>query len=197
MNLRAAVERRNAQIGILEADLAARQQREAFLSARLKDALASIDPNVPKLHADIAAYDEQLRELKHELDQARGLVQEKDADLQVAEESIRNLEIELRDKTGKLDEASVTVEEWRAVIAESQRSILQRDGRIQQLEADLQKRSPPWWIRRATPAKRSRSKGRRVCSFAPTAIPISSTCWVGARASAAARTTNWCSTPNT
>jgi pSer/pThr/pTyr-binding forkhead associated (FHA) protein len=32
------------------------------------------------------------------------------------------------------------VEEWRAVIAESQRSILQRDGRIQELESDLQKR---------------------------------------------------------
>jgi pSer/pThr/pTyr-binding forkhead associated (FHA) protein len=41
---------------------------------------------------------------------------------------------------GKLDEANVTVEEWRAVIAESQRSILQRDSRIQQLETDLQKR---------------------------------------------------------
>ena len=140
MNLRAAVERRNAQIGMLEADLAARQQREAILNARLKDALASIDPNVPKLHADIAAYDEKLRELKYELDRVRGLVQEKDADLQVAEENIRNLEIDLRAKTGKLEEASVTVEEWRAVIAESQRSILQRDGRIQQLEADLQKR---------------------------------------------------------
>ena len=140
MNLRATVDRRNAQIGILEADLAARQQREALLSARLKDALASIDPNVPKLHADIAAYDEKLREFKLELDRVRGQVQEKDADLQVAEENIRHLEIEVRAKTGKLDEASVTVEEWRAVIAESQRSILQRDGRIQQLEADLQKR---------------------------------------------------------
>ncbi len=58
----------------------------------------------------------------------------------MAEESIRNLEIEVRDKTGKLEEANVTVEEWRAVIAESQRSILQRDGRIQQLESDLEKR---------------------------------------------------------
>jgi len=35
---------------------------------------------------------------------------------------------------------SVTVEEWRAVIAESQRSILERDGRIRDLEADLEKR---------------------------------------------------------
>ena len=69
------------------------------------------------------------------------LATEKDADLQVAEESIRNLEIEVRDKTGKLEEVSVTVEEWRAVIAESQRSILQRDSRIQQLEADLEKRA--------------------------------------------------------
>ena len=46
----------------------------------------------------------------------------------------------MRDKTGKLEEVSVTVEEWRAVIAESQRSILQRDSRIQQLEADLEQR---------------------------------------------------------
>jgi pSer/pThr/pTyr-binding forkhead associated (FHA) protein len=46
----------------------------------------------------------------------------------------------VRDKTGKLEEANVTVEEWRAVIAESQRSILQRDVRIQQLESDLEKR---------------------------------------------------------
>jgi pSer/pThr/pTyr-binding forkhead associated (FHA) protein len=46
----------------------------------------------------------------------------------------------VRDKNGKLEEANVTVEEWRAVIAESQRSILQRDGRIQQLESDLEKR---------------------------------------------------------
>jgi uncharacterized coiled-coil protein SlyX len=140
MNLRATVDRRNAQIGMLEADLGARQQREASLSTRLKEALASIDPNVPKLHADIAASEERLRELKQELDRTRSLVHEKDADLQVAEENIRNLEIELRAKSGKLEEASVTVEEWRAVIAESQRSILQRDGRIQQLEADLQKR---------------------------------------------------------
>jgi pSer/pThr/pTyr-binding forkhead associated (FHA) protein len=68
------------------------------------------------------------------------LATEKDADLQVAEESIHNLELEVRDKTSKLEEVSVTVEEWRAVIAESQRSILQRDSRIQQLETDLEKR---------------------------------------------------------
>jgi pSer/pThr/pTyr-binding forkhead associated (FHA) protein len=48
--------------------------------------------------------------------------------------------MEVRDKSGKLDEANVTVEEWRAVIAESQRSILLRDSRIQQLESDLEKR---------------------------------------------------------
>ena len=80
------------------------------------------------------------RSCTRELAAAMVLATEKDADLQVAEESIRNLEIEVRDKTGKLEEASVTVEEWRAVIAESQRSILQRDTRIQQLEADLEKR---------------------------------------------------------
>ncbi len=139
-NLRATVARRNSQIAMLEADLAARQQREALLNTRLEKALASVDPNAPKLHADIAAGDEKLRELKRELDRVRNLVNEKDADLQVAEENIRNLEIDLRHKTSKLEEASVTVEEWRAVIAESQRSILQRDGRIQQLESDLQKR---------------------------------------------------------
>jgi pSer/pThr/pTyr-binding forkhead associated (FHA) protein len=58
----------------------------------------------------------------------------------VAEEYIRNLEIDVRDKNSKLEEANVTVEEWRAVIAESQRSILQRDGQIQQLQTDLEKR---------------------------------------------------------
>jgi pSer/pThr/pTyr-binding forkhead associated (FHA) protein len=48
--------------------------------------------------------------------------------------------MEVRDKTVKLEEASVTVDEWRAVIAESQRSILQRDSRIRQLEAEVEKR---------------------------------------------------------
>jgi hypothetical protein len=140
-NLRATISHRNSQIRILEADLAARQQRETSLSTRLTEALASIDPNVPRLHADIAAGNERIAELKAELAQARHQSQEKDADLQVAEESIRGLEVELADKTRKLEEASVTVEEWRAVIAESQRSILQRDSRIQQLESDLQKRA--------------------------------------------------------
>jgi hypothetical protein len=138
MNLRATVARRNAQIAMLEADLAARQQREAMLAGRLSEALASIDPDVPRLHADMAARDEKLRELKAELELARSRAREMDDDLQVAEESIRQLEKELSDKASKLEEASVTVEEWRAVIAESQRSILQRDSRIQQLETDLQ-----------------------------------------------------------
>ncbi|HUQ10827.1 MAG TPA: FHA domain-containing protein [Steroidobacteraceae bacterium] len=138
MNLRATVARRNSHISMLEADLAARQQREALLGNRLTDALASIDPNVPRLHEDIAARDEKLRELKAELELARARVREMDDDLQVAEESIRQLENDLGDKSSKLAEASVTVEEWRAVIAESQRSILQRDSRIQQLETDLQ-----------------------------------------------------------
>jgi hypothetical protein len=138
MNLRATVARRNSQISMLEADLAARQQREALLGSRLTDALASIDPNVPKLHQDIATRDEKVRELKAELELAHARAREMDDDLQVAEESIRQLENDLSDKSNKLEEASVTVEEWRAVIAESQRSILQRDGRIQQLETDLQ-----------------------------------------------------------
>jgi predicted nucleic acid-binding Zn-ribbon protein len=139
-NLRAAVARRDAQIGVLEADLMARQQREASLGARLADALAATDPHVPHLRSEIVDLSEQIRALNAELRAAQTRASEKDEDLQVAEESIRNLEIEVRDKTSKLEEASVTVEEWRAVIAESQRSILQRDNRIQQLEGDLEKR---------------------------------------------------------
>ncbi|MEO8019103.1 MAG: FHA domain-containing protein [Pseudomonadota bacterium] len=140
MNLRATVARRNAQIAMLEADLAARQQLQTQLSLKLSDALASTDPHVPELRGELHAREEQIRLLKADLEMTRAHAAEKDQDLQVAEESIRNLEIEVRDKTGKLEEANVTVEEWRAVIAESQRSILQRDGRIQQLEADLDKR---------------------------------------------------------
>ena len=140
LNLRATVARRNAQIAILEADLAARQQRESQLSARLSDALASTDPYVPHLRTELHARDEQIRLLKLDVELARSHAAEKDHDLQVAEEYIRNLEIEVRDKTSKLEEANVTVEEWRAVIAESQRSILQRDGQIQQLQSDLEKR---------------------------------------------------------
>jgi hypothetical protein len=140
MNLRATVGRRDAQIAILEADMHARQQREVELKSRLAEALASTDPFVPQLRGELSARDEDIRQLKADLEQARAHLLEKDQDLEVAEESIRNLEIEVRDKTGKLQEANTTVEEWRAVIAESQRSILQRDSRIQQLEADLDKR---------------------------------------------------------
>jgi pSer/pThr/pTyr-binding forkhead associated (FHA) protein len=119
----------------------ARQQRESLISVRLADALASTDPYVPQLRSELHARDEQIRLLKLDVELARSHAAEKDHDLQVAEESIRDLENEVRDKAGKLEEVSVTVEEWRAVIAESQRSILQRDGRIQQLESDLEKRS--------------------------------------------------------
>jgi hypothetical protein len=140
MNLRATVARRNSQIAMLEADMSARQQRESQLSARLSDALASTDPYVPHLRTELHARDEQIRLLKLDVEIARSHATEKDHDLQVAEEYIRNLEIEVRDKTSKLEEANVTVEEWRAVIAESQRSILQRDGQIQQLQSDLEKR---------------------------------------------------------
>ena len=140
MNLRATVERRNAQIATLEADMAARQQRESLISTRLADALASTDPYVPQLRSELHARDEQIRLLKLDVELARSHAAEKDHDLQVAEESIRNLEIDVRDKNGKLEEASVTVEEWRAVIAESQRSIAQRDNQISQLESDLAKR---------------------------------------------------------
>ena len=140
VNLRATVARRNAQIATLEADLVARQQRESQLSSRLAEALASTDPYVPQLRAELHAREEQIRLLKLDVEIARSHAAEKDHDLQVAEEYIRNLEIEVRDKTSKLEEANVTVEEWRAVIAESQRSILQRDGQIQQLQSDLEKR---------------------------------------------------------
>ena len=140
MNLRATVARRNAQIAMIEADLQARQQREASLNARLAEALASTDPHVPRMRDELIARDEEILQLKADLELARAQAAEKDQDLQVAEESIRNLEIDVRDKTGKLEEANVTVEEWRAVIAESQRSILQRDGRIQRLEYDLERR---------------------------------------------------------
>ena len=141
MNLRATVERRNSQIAFIEAELIARQEREMRLSSRLDEALASTDPYVPRLRDELVTRDEHIARLKAELELARSHAAEKDQDLQVAEESIRNLEIEVRDKTGKLEEANVTVEEWRAVIAESQRSILQRDGKIQQLEKDLEKRA--------------------------------------------------------
>jgi len=140
VNLRASLARRDGHIGTLEADLAARQQREASLFARLADALAAADADVPYLRAQIVARDQRIHQLTLEFAATKVLATEKDADLQVAEESIRNLELDVRDKTGKLEEVSVTVEEWRAVIAESQRSILQRDNRIQQLEADLEKR---------------------------------------------------------
>jgi pSer/pThr/pTyr-binding forkhead associated (FHA) protein len=140
-NLRAGIARRDSQIAMLEADLTARAHRERVLGEQLSEALASIDPNTPDLRNEIAARDEQIRRLNAELRAALKLADEKNEDLQVAEESIRHLEVEVRDKTGKLEEASVTVEEWRAVIAESQRSILQRDSRIQQLETDLEKRA--------------------------------------------------------
>jgi pSer/pThr/pTyr-binding forkhead associated (FHA) protein len=140
VNLHASLARRDSRIGTLEADLVARQQREASLHARLTDALAAADADVPDLRAQIMARDKRIHQLTLEFAATRVLATEKDADLQVAEESIRNLELEVRDKTSKLEEVSVTVEEWRAVIAESQRSILQRDSRIQQLETDLEKR---------------------------------------------------------
>jgi predicted nucleic acid-binding Zn-ribbon protein len=139
-NLRTALDRREQQIAALTADLAARQEREVLLTSRLSHAVADSDPHVPALRAELAERAEQVRTLTAELSAIRGAAADRNADLEVAEENIRNLEIEVRDKTGKLEEATVTVEEWRAVIAESQRSILQRDSRIQQLEADLEKK---------------------------------------------------------
>ena len=140
VNLRATLERRDIRIGVLEADLSARHQRERVLTARLEEALSLADPLAPGLRAQITARDEQILELQKQLAAAQSYAAEKDADLQVAEESIHHLEVEVRDKAGKLTEASHTVEEWRAVIAESQRSILQRDNRILELEADIERR---------------------------------------------------------
>jgi len=166
-NLRASVARRDAQIGVLEADLMSRQQRETSIGARLTDALAATDPHVPHLRSEIVGLNEQIRTLNAELRAAQTRASEKDEDLQVAEESIRNLEIEVRDKTSKLEEASVTVEEWRAVIAESQRSILQRDNRIQQLEGDLEKR-----IATVAPVEPSSHAGEEVTLEGPARVLI-------------------------
>src|SRR6185503_13248020 len=48
-NLGTALERRDGQIGVLEADLAARQARERDIQSRLTEALASADPHMPEL----------------------------------------------------------------------------------------------------------------------------------------------------
>jgi FHA domain len=141
VNLRAAQARRDAQIAVLEADLAARRDHEQDLKSRLAEALVSTDPHVPELRAINRARDSEIDALKSQLGMAQAMAAEKHADLEAAEESIRTLELEVRDKSGKLEEVNVTVEEWRAVIAESQRSILERDGRIRQLETDLEKRA--------------------------------------------------------
>ena len=140
-NLRAGIARRDSQIAILEADLHARQQNGTRLASRLTEALASIQPEVPQLRADLSLQQERVAVLTQQLAEATARNTERDQDLEVAEESIRNLEIELRDKNGKLSEANVAVEEWRAVIAESQRSIQQRDSRIQELQSNLERRS--------------------------------------------------------
>jgi peptidoglycan hydrolase CwlO-like protein len=139
-NLRVTIARRNAHIAMIEADMAARQHKEAALKSRLEEAEAAANPDVAGLRAEIKVREAQVGELKSELELMRARTGDRDGDLEAAEESIRNLESELRDKAGKLQEVSVTVEEWRAVIAESQKSIQERDGRIQRLEADLEKR---------------------------------------------------------
>ena len=199
MNLRAAVARRDAQIAMLEADLTARQQREA--NAQPRGSPTRWRPPILTCRSCAASSPRATNRSacsRRSSSCARTHAAEKDQDLQVAEESIRNLEIEVRDKTGKLEEANVTVEEWRAVIAESQRSILQRDGRIQQLETDLEKRVAV--ARRFSRADRRGNcarRARRACSSAPTATRISCTCSAAARASAAAPTTSWCSIPST
>jgi hypothetical protein len=98
-----------------------------------------VDPHTPRLRAELVAREAEISSMRADLFAAQALADDKNEDLQVAEESIRLLEAEVRDKTGKLAEASVTVEEWRAVIAESQRCILERDNRIRVLEADVEK----------------------------------------------------------
>ncbi len=140
-NLRATLARRNAHIGMVEADMAARQHKEASLKARLEEALAAANPDVAPLRGELKAREAQIGELKAELAVLSARTGDRDGDLEAAEESIRQLEAALRDKDSKLEEVSVTVDEWRSVIAESQKSILERDGRIQKLEADLERRA--------------------------------------------------------
>ena len=65
----------------------------------------------------------------------------------------------MRDKTGKLEEANVTVEEWRAVIAESQRSILKRDGRISSSNPIWKSASLPFPIQRRQARRGDRARG--------------------------------------
>lgn len=139
--LRASIARRDAQIGMLEADNSARQQREADIRQRLELALSASNADVPLLRQEIATRAEQLRMQALETQHAVNRAREQEDDLRVAEENIRRLEVDVRDKGLSLEELTNTINEWRAVIAESQRSILERDSRIQKLEADLDKRA--------------------------------------------------------
>jgi chromosome segregation ATPase len=164
-NLRAAVARRDEQLAALQADLAARQEREAVLKTRLAEAMAVTDPTAPDVRVQVGLLDVRIRDLESQLAAARAALDEKTNDLEVAEECIRNLELDVRDKAGKLEEVSVTVEEWRAVIAESQRSILQRDSRIQQLEADLEKQV-------STTAQRLEQTGEEIALEGPARVLI-------------------------
>jgi uncharacterized coiled-coil protein SlyX len=146
--LRVTVSRRDARIATLEADLVARQERESELNTRLTAqsqqslapvaALAEADPALlADLKAEIIAREEQMRLLTQELQNAQARLRERETDLHVAEESLRRYEADLRDKNSRIEDLNATTEEWRVLIAESQRSIMLRDKRIEQLEADI------------------------------------------------------------
>jgi hypothetical protein len=144
--LRVTIARRDDRIATLEADLVARQERESELNTRLTAqvaqaplaAAAAGDPDlIEDLRHELAAREEQIRAINLELQAALTKLRERETDLHVAEESLRRFEADLRDKSARIDDLNSTTEEWRVLIAESQRSILQRDKRIEQLEADL------------------------------------------------------------
>jgi len=75
----------------LEAELVARQQREATLAAKLGEALSQIEPHVPKLRADLAAREAEIHHLRADLFAAQALADDKNEDLHVAEQSIPTL----------------------------------------------------------------------------------------------------------
>jgi peptidoglycan hydrolase CwlO-like protein len=142
--LRVTIARRDDRIATLEADLVARQERESELNTRLTAQVAQAplatagDPDlIEDLRHELAAREEQIRTLNLELQAALTKLRDRDTDLHVAEESLRRFEADLRDKSARIDDLNSTTEEWRVLIAESQRSILQRDKRIEQLESDL------------------------------------------------------------
>ena len=134
MNLRATVARRNAQIATLEADLAARQQRESQ-TQRAPGRCAGLHRSVRAAAARRARMRATNRfACSRWTWKSRDPTRPKRTTIcRSPKRAFATSKSTCATRTGKLEEANVTVEEWRAVIAESQRSILQRDGQIQQL----------------------------------------------------------------